>query len=42
MDIHTYTTNHDACSKAGVGFSAPIYTYQNFRREEGLTVEESL
>ena len=27
---------------AGVAFSAPVYTYQNFRRQEGLTVEESL
>ncbi len=26
----------------GVAFSTPIYTYQNFRRENGLTVEESL
>ncbi len=24
------------------GFSVPIYTYQNFRREKGLTVEQSL
>jgi len=26
----------------GRGFVVPIYTYQNFRRQEGLTVEESL
>ncbi len=26
----------------GVAFAAPVYTYQNFRREKGLTVEESL
>ncbi len=26
----------------GIAFSAPVYTYQNFRREKGLTVEASL
>ncbi len=26
----------------GMAFSAPVYTYQNFRREKGLTVEDSL
>ena len=26
----------------GLGFGVPIYTYRNFRREQGVTAEEAL